>query len=176
MPAAKAQSKSALEMGQIDQLAYCSLASPSVRALPLTSQLQTQCAEITGLLVWEGRLLIHWLEGPAQQIQSLWAQVQSDEQQHCVVRLMHRQAARKSVFADWQMRQTSRAEMMVIVRKVKELANKDRQSDAQAQEWQHAINTLSILLDPELTRFYAQPSPSFQTRLPDMPMQEAAAC
>lgn len=179
MPAAKAQFEQTPELDQIDQVVYCSLASPDVSALRFTSQLQKNSAGITGLLIWEGRLLIHWLEGPAKQIQSLWAQVQSDEQQHCVVRLMYRQAAQKSLFADWQMRSTSRAEMMVIVREVKVLASKERQSDAQAREWQHPISTLSILLDPELTRFYAQPAQpmrSEQTRLPAVPREEEAAC
>ena len=179
MPAAKAQFKRSPEIGQIDQLAYCSLASPEVSALQLTSQLQKSPAGITGLLIWEGRLFIHWLEGSAEQIKSLWEQVQSDKQQHCVVRLSYAQAAQKRLFADWQMRQTNRAEMMVIVREVKERASKERQSDAQAREWQHAINTLSILLDPELTHFYAQPAQplrSEQTRSPALPREKEAAC
>lgn len=179
MPAAKAQFESNTEIGQVDQLVYCSLASPDLSELRLSSQLINNASGITGLLIWEGKLIIHWLEGSAQQIQSLWAQVQSDEQQHCVVRLMYRQAAAKSLFANWQMRLTNRKEMMGIVREIKELASKDKQSDAQAQEWQHAISTLSILLDPELTRFYAQPAQAIRsesTRSPELPREEEAAC
>lgn len=145
----------------IDQIAYCCLASPHVNALRLVSDLRTHTAGITGLLIWEGRLLIHWLEGSVQQIEALWAQVQCDVQQHCLVRLLHRQDAPERWFEDWQMRPTSRQEMMRVVREVKAQAGAqsdaqaDGQVDALALQWQHAISTLSILLNPELTQFYA---------------------
>jgi hypothetical protein len=138
----------------MDRIAYCSLASPSVYALSLLSQLKEQ-RDITGLLIWEGRLLIHWLEGAPSQIEALWAEVQNDPQQHCVVQLLHQPFHAKRLFADWQMRQTSRQEMMVIVRKAKEQASHAGENQEQALPW-HAISTLSILLNPQLTRFYAQ--------------------
>lgn len=141
---------------RFDQIAYCCLASPHVNALRLVSDLSTHPAGITGLLIWEGRLLIQWLEGSAQQIEALWAQVQADVQQYCVVRLLHRQGTPQRLFTDWQMRQISRQEMMKIVREVK--AQAAEHNDAHALPWQHAINTLSILLNPELTRFYATPA------------------
>lgn len=152
MPVIEAQRKHIAEM---DRMAYCSLASPSVHALSLVSQLKEQ-RDITGLLMWEGRLLIHWLEGKASQIEALWAEVQNDPQQHCVVQLLHQPCHAKRLFADWQMRQTSRQEMMVIVRKAKEQASHTSENQEQALQWQHAISTLSILLNPQLTRFYAQ--------------------
>jgi Sensors of blue-light using FAD len=152
MPVVQAQPECA---SPVDQIAYCSLASPAVKALGMISQWQAQ-AGITGLLMWEGRLLIHWLEGAPEQIEAMWEQVQNDPQQHCVVRLLHRQGAPKRLFADWKMRQTSRQDMIVIVREIKEQASRESDSNSAALQWQHAISTLSILLDPELTRFYAQ--------------------
>ena len=182
MPPKKAQqapTEPTLSTALFDQIAYCSLASPGVSALQLVSQLQASPADITGLLIFEGRLLIHWLEGPPEQIQSLWAQVQSDEQQYCVARLMYRQPKSERLFAEWQMRAANRQEMMLIVREIKELVIKDQQTDAQALEWQHTISMLSILLDPELTRFYAPPAQagnSEQSKLLASPAQEKAAC
>lgn len=111
--------------------------------------------------------MIHWIEGTASQVGAFWEQVQNDPRQHCVVRLLYRQNAPKRLFMDWQTRQTSRQDMMVIVREAKELSG--RESEEQALQWQHAISTLSILLDPELTRFYAQAANSAK------PVHEALA-
>ena len=178
-PAQRAQAAHTPGIDVFDQMAYCSLASPDVRALQLVSQLQDQPAGVTGLLIFDGSLLIHWLEGPSQQIQSLWAQVQSDAQQHCVARLMYRPAMAKRLFAGWQIRPTNRQEMMLIIRQIKELVIKDQQNDAQALEWQHTISTLGVLLDPEFTRFYApeqQVQQTEQTISPPSRFQEQAAC
>jgi hypothetical protein len=152
MPVSAAQSE---HIAGMDRIAYCSLASPSVHALSLVRQLKEQ-RDITGLLIWEGRLLIHWLEGSPSQIETLWAVVQNDPQQHCVVQLLRQPYHAKRLFADWQMRPTSRQEMMVIVRKAKEQASHANANQEQALQWQHGISTLSILLNPQLTRFYAQ--------------------
>ncbi|MBS7806252.1 BLUF domain-containing protein [Variovorax sp. PCZ-1] len=155
----------------IKQIAYCSLASPSVKTLGIVSQLQNMPQGLTGLLMWEGRLLIHWIEGPEHEVQTVWSQVQNDPHHHCVVRLIHRQGSIKRLFADWQMRATHRQDMMVIVREAKAQASKAASDDTETEQlqWQHAISTLSILLDPDLTRFYSQ------SAAPSKSMLEAAA-
>lgn len=149
----------------IDQIAYCALASPSVASLGIVSQLQATPSGtpgLSGILMYEGRLMIHWLEGSPQHIEALWAQVENDSQQHCVVRLLHSGGHTKRVFNDWQMRATSRQDMMVVVREVKEQTHReddggsDGEGEGETLQWQHALSTLSILLDPDLTQFYAQ--------------------
>jgi Sensors of blue-light using FAD len=168
MPAVQAQPEC---QPLIEQMAYCSLATPSVHSLAILPHISTASPELTGLLMWEDRLLIHWLEGSADQIHSLWAQVQNDPQQHCLVRLLHRPAQTKRLFADWQMCAASRQDMMVIVREAKEHASKTMREENSAEQlqWQHAVSTLSILLDPEFTRLYAQ------TALLAKPLLEVAA-
>jgi Sensors of blue-light using FAD len=153
MSAISAQPKN---LPSVDQLAYCSLASPSVLSLALVSQLLANPQDISGLLMWNERLMIHWLEASAEQIDQLWTHVQSDPQQHCVVRLLHRRDSKKRLFTDWQMRETSRQDMMVIVREAKEEISKPTELEFQDSQWQHATSTLGILLDPALTSCYAQ--------------------
>lgn len=142
----------------IDQMAYCSIATPSVHALgtaELIAALKPGDAQgITGILMWEGRLMIHWLEGPGYALDAFWAHLESDSRQHCLVPLLRKHKAEKRLFTTWTMQPTSRSEMMAIVRETKEQAG--RSGDSQALQWQHAISTLSILLDSELTALYAQ--------------------
>jgi hypothetical protein len=69
------------------------------------------------------------------------------------VPLLRRRHVVQRLFATWQMHAASRNEMMAIVREAKEQAS---QTGSHDPEWQHAISTLSILLDPDLTACYAQ--------------------
>jgi hypothetical protein len=142
----------------IDQLAYCSIATPSVQALCMADLVAAaahgDAVGITGILMWEGRLMIHWLEGPSYALDAFWAHMESDPRQHCLVPLLRKRGANQRLFTTWKMQPTSRNEMMAIVREAKEQAS--RSDDPQALQWQHAISTLSILLDSELTALYAQ--------------------
>ena len=142
----------------LDQLAYCSIAVPGVMSLGIADWVGEANGEadqprISGMLMWEGRLMIHWLEGPPMQLDALWAKIQNDSGQHCLVPLVRRCNVRQRLFTAWQMQAASRNEMMAIVREAKEQASQTGQHDP---EWQHAISTLSILLDPDLTACYAQ--------------------
>jgi hypothetical protein len=153
----------------IDQIAYCSVASPSVSALGLVEFIRAanaaqSIAHISGLLMWEGRLMIHWMEGPSQALDQLWAEIQNDPRQHGLVPLLHRRGVEKRLFDRWHMQPASRNEMMAIVREAKEQAGAQSLSQSPAQSsahahaepLQHAIGALSILLNPDLTAFYAQ--------------------
>jgi Sensors of blue-light using FAD len=153
-------------VSRLDQIAYCSIAGPSVMALGIADWVaqanqSTNPPPLSGILMWEGRLMIHWLEGPPAALDALWARIQNDAGQHCLVPLLRRRGVAQRLFANWQMHAASRNEMMAIVREAKEQAGQAAQQQDPA--WQHAISTLSILLDPDLTACYAQnaKSPSF---------------
>ncbi len=143
----------------LEQLAYCSIVVNEIHAMSLMqlmheAGLADATADITGLLIWDDRLMIHWLEGPQDVLTSLWGHIQNDPRQHCLVPLLHKRGVACRLFEAWRSRPASRSEMMAIVRQAKEQASKD--ADPQTQQWQHAISTLSIVLDPDLTDFYAQ--------------------
>lgn len=146
----------------IDQIAYCCIATPTVHDLGMQGRLvaadQHHATDglnaITGILMWEGQLMIHWLEGSRDALDALWQCIQNDPHQHCLVPLVRNLGISQRVFHTWSMKAATRNEMMVFVREAKERAS--RSDDAQALQWQHAISTLSILLDPDLTAFYAQ--------------------
>jgi Sensors of blue-light using FAD len=148
------------EAAPTDQLAYCCLVSPCVLALGMEEWIESCTSpnrepQVSGLLMWEGRLMIHWLEAPRPLLDVLWKQIQNDPRQHCLVLLKHEQSIKKRWFARWQMQPASRNEMMTIVREARDQAHL---AGARQQEaLQHAIGTLSILLNPELTPIYAQP-------------------
>lgn len=142
----------------VDQIAYCSIATPSVQALGIADLIgaisPNDATSITGILMWEGRLMIHWLEGPSYALDAFWAHVENDPRQHCLVPLLRKNGIAERLFSTWKTQPTSRNEMMAIVRDAKEQSS--RSEDPQALQWQHAISTLSILLDGELTAYYAQ--------------------
>jgi Sensors of blue-light using FAD len=144
-------------VSDLDQIAYCSIAVPGVLSLCIADWVAQANAKsdqprISGMLMWEGRLMIHWLEGSPADIDLLWERVQSDAGQHCLVPLLRRSGVEKRLFASWQMHAASRNEMMAIVREAKEQASL---TPLHLASWQHAISTLSILLDPDLTACYA---------------------
>jgi hypothetical protein len=144
-----------------DQLGYCCLVSPGVLALGIEEWVASfnppdHEPQVSGLLMWEGRLMIHWLEAPRRVLDTLWTRIQNDPRQHSLVLLKHEQGIKKRWFARWQMQPTSRNEMMTIVREAREEAH---QAGAEQEEaLQHAMGTLSILLNPELAPIYAQPA------------------
>ncbi len=146
------------QMAPIDQMAYCCIASREIGSLGIIASIQKAnqagaADAISGILMWDERLMIHWLEGTAQALDGLWQQVQNDASQHCVVLLMRRRNAPARLFPNWRIQATHRQDMMAVVREAKAQASRD--PDPQALQWQHAISTLSILLDPKLTTFYA---------------------
>lgn len=158
----RTQSTTSCTLERFDQIAYCCIATPSVQALGIAQQLtELNCgntditggSRITGVLMVEERLMIHWLEGPADALDAFWAQIEDDPRQHCLVPLLRKRSVGKRLFEGWKMQHASRNEMMAIVRKAKEQINAS--SDPQAVHWRHAISTLNVLLDGELTACYA---------------------
>jgi hypothetical protein len=149
----------------LDQIAYCCLVSPGALASGLADlvvQANQQGSEpaISGLLMWDGRLMLHWMEGARDALDLMWDQVQNDPRQHCLVPLLHRRGVSKRLFSNWQMQPSSRNEMMSIVREARQLASQplhhEVEMKAQTESMQHAIGTLSILLNPDLAPLYAQ--------------------
>jgi Sensors of blue-light using FAD len=160
-------------VSHLDQIAYCSIAVPGVLSLCIAdwvaqANAETELPSISGMLMWEGRLMIHWLEAPPAQLEALWVKIQNDAGQHCLVPLLRRRHVVQRLFATWQMHAASRNEMMAIVREAKEQASHTGSHDP---EWQHAISTLSILLDPDLTACYAQAAKPQEARA--MPERQA---
>jgi hypothetical protein len=147
-----------------DQIAYCSIATPSLHAAGmdgLITRFQHSNArhDITGMIMRDGDLIIQWLEGPPDAVHRLWVLIQKDERHHCIVQLIHRQGVSKRLFANWSLLTTSRNEMMAIIRHAR--AHTLKNQDSEPSPWQHAISTLSILMDSELSAYYAN---AVQTR------------
>ncbi len=170
MPASLSQQEPPLQ-AVFDQIAYCSIATRSLRQVSMDelierSQRNNVLHGITGLIMRDGDLIIQWFEGSQDAVDRLWAMIQQDERHHCVVQLVHRQGVAKRLFANWSLQTASRNEMMAIIRQARAQASKDQGSEP--SPWQHALSTLSILIDPELSAFYAnalqarrsEPSPS----------------
>ncbi len=151
------------EAQPIDQIAYCCLVAPGVLSLGMADFVaqvnqDKMSASLSGLLMWDGRLMIHWIEGERATLDALWDDIQNDQRQHCLVPLLHKRDVKKRLFEQWQMQPASRNEMMVIVREAREQASRELQPETQS--WQYPMSTLSILLNPDLSPFYAQSSRS----------------
>lgn len=147
----------------VDRLIYCCLASPGVKALGWQDLIAEQtllepARKITGLLMWDGRLMIHCLEGPCGWLESTWAQIQSDPRQHCLVMLRYEQDISKRALRRWQMQPVSRGEMVALVRNLREdnaRSAQNLQKNLHTDDWAHAIGTLSIMLNPDSAALYA---------------------
>jgi hypothetical protein len=149
--------QSAQHAGTIKQIAYCSVA----KALPIEQNWQQLIAQfqrnnqkqgITGLMMVDANLIIQWIEGEPAAVDALWARIEHDARHHCIVPLVER-VAQERLFADWGLRKASRNEMLAIVREARKLAQDQSAAD---QPWEHALATLSILIDPDLSAFYAK--------------------
>lgn len=146
-------------VSHLNQIAYCSVAVPHVMSLHISDWIAqangpASQPSITGILMWEGHLMVHWLEGSQAQLDALWMRIESDVGQHCLVPLFRRRGIAQRLFSDWQMLSISRNDMIAIVREAKEQAHSS--TSVHDAPGQHAISTLSILLDPDLTDCYAQ--------------------
>jgi hypothetical protein len=148
----------------LKQIAYCSVA----KALPapmswsqLIAQFQiaNQQRSITGLMMIDANLIIQWIEGHEVAVDSLWEKIQHDERHHCIVPLVERHAHQR-LFADWGLRKASRNEMLSIVREARKLSTTQPETE---QPWEHALATLSILIDPDFSPFYAKTKTTNQT-------------
>jgi hypothetical protein len=145
----------------IDQIAYCSVATAELWAygqqrLVDESSRANLNLSITGLLMFEGGLIFQWIEGPSAAIALLWQRIQDDARHHCLTQLIQRKNVSKRLLIDWSMRQVSRNELIALVRE----AHAAQTHATQKAEWAHAMSTLSILVDPEFSAFYANALPS----------------
>jgi hypothetical protein len=161
-------SQQALPSQALDQIAYCSIATRGLRAASMDdlitrSQHNNTRHGITGMIMRDGDLIIQWFEGSPDAVDRLWDMIQKDERHHCIVQLIHRQGVAQRLFANWSLQTASRNEMMAIIRQARTQALKDQ--GGQPSPWQHAISTLSILIDPELNAYYAT---ALQTARPDL--------
>jgi Sensors of blue-light using FAD len=158
----------ALPPQALDQIAYCSIATRGLRAASMDdlitrSQHNNTRHGITGMIMRDGDLIIQWFEGSPDAVDRLWGMIQKDERHHCIVQLIHRQGVPQRLFANWSLQTASRNEMVAIIRQARVQAIKDQGSEP--SPWQHAISTLSILIDPDLSAYYAT---ALQTRRSDL--------
>lgn len=102
----------------------------------------------------DNNLIIQWFEGTREAVNQLWLNIQRDTRHHCIVQLIHRQDASKRLFEHWSLQTASRNEMIAIIGQARQQAEKLQGDDS--NPWRHAISTLSILLDPDLSALYSQ--------------------
>lgn len=156
MPAAELDSPHAkLVSASVDQIAYCSLVTPELLAYGRRRLIEeggraNAQAGITGLVMMDTKLILHWFEGPSDKVQDLWQKIQADARHHCIVQLFDRKQVAKRVFTDHSMRRVSRHEMMALVRE----AMQESRKASEAAAFKHAISILGILMDPEYADFY----------------------
>jgi hypothetical protein len=139
----------------IDQIAYCSLLTPELLAYGRRRLIEeggraNVAAGITGLVMMDGKLILHWFEGPSDKVKDLWQKIQADSRHHCIVQLFDRKQVGKRLFADHSLRRASRHEMMALVRE----AMQESRKASEAAAFKHAISILGILMDPEYADFY----------------------
>jgi hypothetical protein len=110
---------------------------------------------ITGVLLADGRLNVHYVEGAEAVVLALWARIQVDPRHHSIVLLHQEPGATKRLFSQHALLrgQASRAEMLSLVRS----AYQHTEGPARPA-WAHAIAPLIILLDGEFGHAYAGPA------------------
>jgi Sensors of blue-light using FAD len=142
----------------IYQMAYCSVLVQPLGTLQvdqLVHHAQSYNANygITGMLMMDNGLVVQWLEGPHDEVRSLWKRLQVDKRHHCVVMLLHRDHQAQRLFPDWTMRLSTRAEMLAIVHNARTAAISP--NNLLPNPWAAAISTLCVLIDPEFAKGYA---------------------
>jgi hypothetical protein len=143
------------------RLMYC-----SVSAAEMTPQVLDQIFDagtrnnqrhnITGSLISNGRLNMHFLEGPETAVRALWEKIQSDTRHHSIVQIFEQKLQGPRLFPKWALLrgQASKQEMLAMVRCAYLSA------DAAAwPEWSHSIGPLMILLDGEFGHMYSGDDP-----------------
>jgi Sensors of blue-light using FAD len=107
---------------------------------------------ITGVLLADGRLNVHYIEGAEAVVLALWARIQADPRHHSIVLLHQALGATKRLFPQHALLrgQASRAEILSLVRSAYQLTE-----GATRPAWAHAIAPLIILLDGEFGHAYA---------------------
>lgn len=89
------------------RLVYVSRAAPGISALDVEAILAAAHARntrsgVTGLLLFDGRSFLQYLEGEAGALQAIFASIRSDERHEDVVVLLD-EAAEAKVFDEWSM-------------------------------------------------------------------------
>lgn len=138
------------------RLMYCSISAPTLtragqEAIYQAAMLKNQAQGITGALITDKRLNIHFLEGPAPAVRALWQKIQQDTRHHCIVQLHEEEQVGKRWFPGLPMRHThaSRAEMLAMVRSAYlEVGTSPRPA------WSQSIAPLMVLLDGEFSHPY----------------------
>jgi hypothetical protein len=141
----------------LQRLMYCSVSRPpltqgKLSAIFEASKQRNLRDDITGMLLADGRLNIHFIEGPEPAVQALWARIRADTRHHCLVLLLQELGASERLFAEHAMLrgQASRAEMLALVRTAYL-----QTEGAHRPVWAHAMAPLMILLDGEFSHAYA---------------------
>jgi Sensors of blue-light using FAD len=104
--------------------------------------------QVGGLLLRRGPLLVTWLEGPQDALQSLWPTVLADDQHHSVAPLWHGALPTGRLFPALGLRQAhiTRRELAELVRQVRSVQSDNLWPQASGA----ALATLMVLLDREL--------------------------
>jgi len=89
------------------QLTYIStvrgpVAEPDVAEILRTSRRNNAAADVTGLLLYNGRRFLQALEGPEPAVRAIYARVAADPRHHAVVVLSERLVAQRA-FGAWAM-------------------------------------------------------------------------
>ncbi len=93
---------------QLYNLVYCSRAAAgvddnAVHAILHTAHRRNPAEGITGLLVFGSGIFFQWLEGPRDNVATLFGHIQADARHHHVVLLSESEEPRERLFPDWAM-------------------------------------------------------------------------
>jgi hypothetical protein len=139
------------------RLMYSSVCAPDMTPQDLTQIFETgdrnnSRERITGALITNRQLNIHYMEGPEEAVRALWARIQNDTRHHSIVQLYEHVLQGPRLFPDRAMLrgQASKQEILAMVRSAY------LRADASSQpEWAQSIGPFMILLDGEFSHVYA---------------------
>lgn len=96
-----------LQTDQLEALLYTSESSAVTGLIDLVgiledARLRNQQRQITGLLLHDQGVFVQLLEGPADQLNTLWVSLSQDPRHHSI-KLLDRRPLRKRRFGNWSM-------------------------------------------------------------------------
>lgn len=114
----------------LETFVYCSRAADSVDEAEVSrivafSQARNVARGITGVLVFGSGVFFQWIEGPPAEVQSLIANLHSDERHHDIVTLDRSIEKRERLYPHWEMEHVEAADIRSVLEDALDSANDD---------------------------------------------------
>lgn len=114
----------------LETFVYCSRAADSVdeaevRRIIEFSQARNVARGITGVLVFGSGVFFQWIEGPPADVQSLIANLHSDERHHDIVTLDRSVEKRERLYPHWEMEHVEADDIRAVLEDALESAHDD---------------------------------------------------